>query len=280
MRQIPIESIIDAVAKLAVDANCCLGDDLLAAVGLAAELEESPAGKEVLAQILKNAEVARAQMEPTCQDTGVAVVFAEIGQGAQIVGGWLHDAIDEGVRRGYEQGYLRKSIVAHPLNRANTGDNTPAIVHVDMVEGDALKITLMAKGGGCENMSRIAMLAPAQGRQGVVDFVVNAVSEAGANPCPPLVLGVGLGGSFDKAALLAKRALLRPVGQPSPDAADAGLEADILAKVNALGIGPQGLGGRVTALAVHVESYPCHIASLPVAVNFDCHAHRHKSVVL
>ncbi len=253
---------------------------MLAAVRQAEAAEESPAGREVLAQILRNAEVGRAEMDPTCQDTGVAVVFVELGQEARLVGGALRPAIDAGVRRGYADGYLRKSMVRHPLDRVNTGDNTPAIVHVDVVEGDSLKITLMAKGGGCENMSRIAMLAPAQGREGVVEFVVNAVSEAGANPCPPLVLGVGLGGAFDKAALLAKHALLRPVGQPAPHPEDAGLEAEILEKANALGIGPQGLGGRTTVLAVHVESHPCHIASLPVAVNFDCHAHRHKTVVL
>ena len=194
--------------------------------------------------------------------------------------GALRHAVDEGVRRGYEEGYLRKSMVKHPLDRVNTGDNTPAIIHVDLVGGDGLKITLMAKGGGCENMSRTAMLSPSDGREGVVDFVVDAVSNAGANPCPPVVLGIGMGGCFDQAALLAKRALLRPVGQPAADPLDAGLEAEILGKVNALGIGPQGLGGRITALAAHVESHPCHIASLPVAVNFDCHAHRHKTVEL
>jgi len=237
-------------------------------------------GKEILAQILENAEIGRSQCEPTCQDTGVSVVFVELGQEVRIAGGALRAAIDEGVRQGYEDGYLRKSIVRHPLDRVNTRDNTPAIVHVDVVEGDGLRITLMAKGGGCENMSRTAMLAPAQGREGVIDFVVNAVSDAGANPCPPVVLGVGLGGSFDKAALLAKHALLRPVGQPATEPVDAELEAEMLARVNALGIGPQGLGGRTTALAIHVESHPCHIASLPVAVNFDCHAHRHRSAVL
>lgn len=280
MRDIQTQDITAAVAKLCTEANYSLGEDLLAAVRKAQAAETSPVGKEILGQILENAEIGRSQCEPTCQDTGVSVVFVELGQDVHVAGGALRAAIDEGVRRGYEEGYLRKSIVCHPLDRVNTRDNTPAIVHVDVVEGDGLKFTLMAKGGGCENMSRTAMLSPAQGREGVIDFVVNAVSEAGANPCPPVVLGVGLGGSFDKAALLAKRALLRPVGQPAAEPADAELEAEMLEQVNALGIGPQGLGGRTTALAVHVESHPCHIASLPAAVNFDCHAHRHKSVVL
>jgi len=280
MKEIQTQQVTDSVARLCIEASCALGDDVLGAFRKAQADETSPVGKEVLGQLLENAEIGRSRLEPTCQDTGVAVVYVELGQDARVCGGSLHEAIDAGVRRGYEEGYLRKSIVRHPLDRVNTGDNTPAIVHVDVVEDDRLKITLMAKGGGCENMSRIAMLSPADGREGVVDFVVNAVSEAGANPCPPVVLGVGLGGCFDEAAALAKRALLRAVGQPADDPLDADLEAEMLEKVNALGIGPQGLGGRITALAVHVLSHPCHIASLPVAVNFDCHAHRHKSVVL
>ncbi len=280
MRVIPAQAVVDAAARLAVEANCDLTPDMEAALRQAREAEESPPGRDVLDQLLENARLARDGRDPICQDTGVSVVFVELGQDARIEGGSLEAAVNEGVRRGYREGYLRKSIVRHPLDRVNTRDNTPAVVHVDLVPGDGLKISFLAKGGGCENMSRIAMLAPAAGRAGVVDFVVRAVEEAGANPCPPVVLGVGLGGTFDLAALLAKKALLRPVGRPAANALDAELEAEILEKTNALGVGPQGLGGRVTVLAVHVLSHPCHIASLPAAVNFDCHAHRVRSVIL
>ncbi len=229
---------------------------------------------------MRNAEIGRKEHVPVCQDTGYAVVFVEIGQDVQIVGDGLQEAINEGVRRGYKSGYLRKSIVENPLTRVNTGDNTPAVIHTDIVPGDSLRITFMAKGGGCENMSRTAMLTPAQGRDGVISFVVETVKTAGANPCPPIIVGVGLGGTFEYASLLSKKAILRSVGSHNKDNAIAGLEDELLEKINKLGIGPQGFGGRITALAVHVETYPCHIASLPVAVNIECHSHRPKSIVI
>lgn len=229
---------------------------------------------------MENAKIANEENVPMCQDTGYAVFFVELGQEVHIVDGYLYDAINEGVRKGYQEGYLRKSIVGHPLLRQNTGDNTPAVIHTTVVPGDKISITIAPKGGGSENMSGIAMLKPAQGVEGVKNFVLEQVKKAGPNPCPPIVVGVGIGGTFEKSALLAKEALLRPIGQknPLPDIAE--LEDELLTKVNQLGIGPQGLGGRTTALAVHVEIYAAHIASLPVAVNINCHATRHKSVVL
>jgi len=280
MRRIEANHIADAVARLAIEACCCLGDDVIQAIESASADEESPLGKEILARLLQNARIARDEMVPICQDTGVAVAFVSLGSDVEILNGDLATAINDGVRRGYEEGYLRKSIVQSPLDRVNTRDNTPAIVYLESVPGDELTIHLMAKGAGCENMSRIAMLTPAAGRQGVVDFVVQTVSQAGGNPCPPTVIGVGVGGTFEKAALLSKKALLREVGStnPNPEAAD--LEQELLTEINKLGIGPMGMGGRTTALAVCVEMHPCHIASLPVAVNMDCHAHRHKSVTL
>jgi len=280
MRQINTEEITDTVEKICVDANYNLGDDLVSSLQDAMKREKSPLGKEVIAQILENAEIGKNEQVPVCQDTGFAVVFAEIGQEVMIKGQSLQKAINEGVRRGYKNGYLRKSIVKNPLDRVNTGDNTPAVIHTDIVPGDKLKITFMAKGGGCENMSRTAMLTPAQGRDGVIDFVVETVKTAGANPCPPIIVGVGLGGTFEYATLLSKKAILRPVGSHNKDRNTAHLEEELLEKINKLGIGPQGFGGKVTALAVHVETYPCHIASLPVAVNIECHSHRHKSIVI
>jgi len=280
MRQINTEEITDTVEKICVDANYNLGDDLVSSLQDALKREKSPLGKEVIAQILENAEIGKNEQVPVCQDTGFAVVFAEIGQEVMIKGQSLQKAINEGVRRGYKNGYLRKSIVKNPLDRVNTGDNTPAVIHTDIVPGDKLKITFMAKGGGCENMSRTAMLTPAQGRDGVIDFVVETVKTAGANPCPPIIVGVGLGGTFEYATLLSKKAILRPVGSHNKDRNTAHLEEELLEKINKLGIGPQGFGGKVTALAVHVETYPCHIASLPVAVNIECHSHRHKSIVI
>ncbi len=280
MRQINAEKIVNSVEETCVDANYNLGDDLITSLKNALEKEESPLGKEVLTQILENAEIGRKEHVPVCQDTGYAVVFVEIGQDVQIVGDGLQEAINEGVRRGYKSGYLRKSIVENPLTRVNTGDNTPAVIHTDIVSGDSLRITFMAKGGGCENMSRTAMLTPAQGREGVIDFVVETVKTSGANPCPPIIVGVGLGGTFEYASLLSKKAILRSVGSHNKDNAIAGLEDELLEKINKLGIGPQGFGGRITALAVHVETYPCHIASLPVAVNIECHSHRPKSIVI
>ena len=280
MRQINTEKIVNSVEEICIDANYNLGDDLITSLKNALEKEESPLGKEVLTQILENAEIGRKEHVPVCQDTGYAVVFVEIGQDVQIVGDGLQEAINEGVRRGYKSGYLRKSIVENPLTRVNTGDNTPAVIHTDIVPGDSLRITFMAKGGGCENMSRTAMLTPAQGRDGVINFVVETVKTSGANPCPPIIVGVGLGGTFEYASLLSKKAILRSVGSHNKDNAIAGLEDELLEKINKLGIGPQGFGGRITALAVHVETYPCHIASLPVAVNIECHSHRPKSIVI
>jgi len=238
-------------------------------------------GRKVLDRILENVRVAASEGMPLCQDTGVAVVFVELGQEVQVVGGDFNEAIHEGVRRGYTDGYLRKSLVVHPFSsRENTGDNAPAVIHVEIVPGDALKITVVPKGGGGENMSQYKNLPPAAGVDGIVDFVAEVVDRAGANTCPPVIVGVGIGGTMEQATLLAKKSLLRRVGQPHPDPETAALEAAILERVNRLGIGPQGLGGRVTALAVHVEAYPCHIASLPVAVNLQCHSARHKTVVL
>ncbi len=280
MRQINTEPITDTVEKLCIDANYNLGDDLITSLQNALEKEESPLGKEVITQLLENAEIGKNEQVPVCQDTGFAIIFIEIGQEVALVGGNLREAVNEGIRRGYKNGLLRKSIVKNPIDRINTGDNTPAVIHTDIVPGDKLKIIFDAKGGGCENMSRSAMLTPAQGREGVINFVVDTVSKAGANPCPPIIVGVGLGGTFDYSTLLAKKAILRPVGSRNKDETIASLEIELLEKINKLGIGPQGLGGRTTALAVQVETYPCHIASLPVAVNIECHSHRTKTIVI
>ena len=280
MRQIDTEQITDTVEKLCIDANYNLGEDLISSLRSALTKEESPLGREVITQLLENAEIGKQEQVPVCQDTGFAIIFTEIGQDIMLTGGNLQDAINEGVRRGYKNGLLRKSIVKNPIDRINTGDNTPAVIHTDIVPGDKLKITFDAKGGGCENMSRSAMLTPAQGREGVINFVVETVKTAGANPCPPIIVGVGLGGTFDYSTLLAKKAILRPVGSYNKDDTIAKLEIELLDKINKLGIGPQGLGGRITALAVQVETFPCHIASLPVAVNIECHSHRTKTVVI
>jgi len=281
MREIGYQEIVDTVARLSMEANYYLGEDLLAALCRAKEEEESPLGREVLDQILENAQVAAEERMPLCQDTGMTVVYLELGQEVHLVGGDLTEAVNEGVRRGYEEGYLRNSVVERPFSaRTNTKDNTPAVIHTEIVPGDRLKITLFPKGGGSENMSYLKMLSPATGRQGVIDFVVESVDKSGANPCPPTIVGVGIGGTADKAMDLAKRSLLREVGAPSPDPEVAELERDILEAVNRLGIGPMGFGGRVTSLAVHVETFPCHIASLPVGVNLQCHSARHKNAVL
>ncbi|HHX87435.1 MAG TPA: fumarate hydratase [Firmicutes bacterium] len=244
------------------------------------ETEESPPGKEVLKQLIENVRIAREERVPLCQDTGFSVFFVDWGQEVHLTGGTLEEAINEGVRRGYQEGYLRKSVVKDPLNRVNTGDNTPAVIYVNLVSGDKVRIRFAPKGGGSENMSTVKMLKPADGVNGVVDFVVNHVKQAGPNPCPPIVVGVGIGGTFDKVAVLAKQALLRPVGQPNPDPFYADLEKKILEEINDLGIGPQGFGGRVTALAVHIETFPSHIASMAAAVNINCHAARHQERVL
>ena len=246
----------------------------------AGDNELSQTGREIIQQLLKNAEIAADEGVPMCQDTGFAVVFVELGQDAHIEGGSFEEAINEGVRQGYTGGYLRKSIVGHPLKRVNTGDNTPAVIHLKLVPGDKMKITVAPKGGGSENMSAVKMLKPAEGVEGVKKFVLETVKTAGPNPCPPIIVGVGIGGTMEKAVLIAKEALLRPAGFPSVAPDIAKLEQELLEDVNALGIGPQGLGGCHTALAVHVEIYPAHIASLPVAVNINCHASRHKEAIL
>ncbi len=281
MKEIHTDQVVETVARLCIESNYYLGEDVLAALRRYREAEISPVGREVLDQILENAEIARNEQMPLCQDCGLTVVFVELGQDVHIVGGSLNEAIAEGVRRGYKEGYLRKSIVEHPFSsRINTRDNTPPVIHTTVVPGDELKIIVAPKGGGSENMSRLAMLKPADGREGVVNFVVEAVRRAGANPCPPIIVGVGIGGSAEKAMWLAKHSLLREVGQPNPDPEVAELEAELLDRINRIGIGPQGLGGLTTALAVHVETFPCHIASLPVAVNIQCHSARHKEAVL
>ncbi|RLA78978.1 MAG: fumarate hydratase [Deltaproteobacteria bacterium] len=279
MREVHVGEITKTVRDLFIDANINLGEDVLEALEQALEMEESPIGKEILKELIENARVAREEEMPICQDTGLAVVFLELGQEVHLVGGDLIEAINEGVRQGYQEGYLRKS-ACHPFTRKNTGDNTPAIIHTEIVPGDRIKIIAVPKGGGAENMSRVVMLTPAAGLEGVKEFVVQRVKESGANPCPPIVVGVGIGGTLEEAALIAKKALLRPLGSKNPDPEAAAIEEDLLERINRLGIGPQGYGGRVTALAVHVNMVPCHIASLPVAVNIQCHAHRHKERVI
>ena len=281
MREISAQEITEAVARLAIAACYDLGDDVLNALRRAREGEPSPLGREILDMILENAEIARQGEFPLCQDTGFTVVLLEVGQDVHIIGGNLSEAVTEGVRRGYREGYLRKSIVRQPFSaRVNTGDNTPPVIHTTIVPGEQVKIIVAPKGGGSENMSYLCVFPPAAGRQGIVEFVVESVHKSGANPCPPVIVGVGVGGTMEQAALLAKSALFREVGKPHPDAEVAALEAEILARVNRLGIGPLGLGGGTTALAVHVETFPCHIASLPVAVNLQCHSARHKEAIL
>ncbi len=278
MKKIPFEDIALKVADACMAANFELGEDVVNAFKQAKEKEESPVGQEILGQLLENAAIAQKEKIALCQDTGFAVFFVDLGDEVTVEGGNLVDAINEGVRKGYQDGFLRKSI-CHPFTRKNTGDNTPAIVHLNLVPGDQLKITIAPKGGGSENMSRVTMLKPSDGIEGIKKFVIERVKESGANPCPPLVIGVGIGGTFEKAALIAKHALLRPIGTTNPDPELAAIENDLLEKINNLGVGPQGLGGRTTALAVHVEMHPCHIASLPLAVNINCHASRHKEII-
>lgn len=281
MRTIDAKEVTKTAARLFQEACYYLPQDVLDCLKQVREAEESPVGRKVLDRILENADISAKGEIPLCQDTGDAIVFLELGQDVHIVGGDLYSAINEGVRQGYNEGYLRKSMVSRPFSaRINTKDNTPAIIYTDIVPGDRLKIIAKPKGGGAENMSRLAMLPPAKGRQGVIDFVVNAVDEAGSNPCPPVIIGVGIGGTVEKTVMLAKRALLRKVGEPSPDAEVAELEKEILKRVNNLGIGPMGYGGRITALAVHAEVFPAHIASLPVAVNLQCWCARHKEAIL
>jgi len=281
MRDIKAKEISQTVSRLFQEANLFLPEDVTAALKQARETEESPVGREVLDRILENKDISAGEHIPLCQDTGSAVVFLELGQEAHIVGGDLYEAVNEGVRQGYNEGYLRKSIVDQPYSsRVNTKDNTPAIIHTDIVPGDKLKITVLPKGGGAENMARLGMMPPARGRQGIIDFVVSAVDEAGSNPCPPVIVGVGIGGTAETTILLAKKALLRKIGEPNQNPEYAELEKEILERVNNLGIGPMGYGGRTTALAVNIEVLPCHIASMPVAVNLQCHSARHKEAVL
>lgn len=281
VRDLDVRDIAAAVKTLCVTANYDLPVDVHDALAAAREAEESPVGRGVLGQLIENAGIAAADRVPICQDTGFAVVFAEVGQDVHLVGGDFAAAVDEGVRQGYRDGYLRKSVAEEPGHaRRNTGDNTPAILHTTIVPGGKVRLTLMAKGGGAENMSSLSMLKPSQGWAGMVDAVVETVSRAGSNPCPPVVIGVGIGGTIDVVTLLAKKALLREIGSTHPDARIAAMEDELLAKINALGIGPQGLGGTVTALDVFIEEMPCHIASLPLAVNVQCHAQRHKTVEL
>ena len=279
MREILAETISAVVAKLCIEANCHLPEDMKACIHNARAAEPWPQGQEILDRIIENFEVAHRENMPICQDTGMACVFVKLGQEVHIVGD-LNEAIHEGVRRGYREGYLRKSVVRDPLDRVNTGDNTPAVITYDIVPGDKVEITLAPKGFGSENMSAIKMLRPSDGVEGVKDFVVRTVEAAGPNPCPPIVVGVGIGGTFDKAASMAKRALLRDADSSHPDPFYGDLERELLEKINALGIGPQGFGGKTTALAVNIETFPTHIAGLPVAVNINCHVTRHQTEVI
>ncbi len=280
MRDVHVSAITDAVKKLCMEANVSLEPDVLRAFDRALGTERSPAGRQVL-QILKdNAELARTRRIPYCQDTGMVVCFVELGQDVHVTGGGLEDAINEGVRQGYKEGYLRASIVKSPFDRVNTGDNTPAVIHTEVAPGATLKIMIMAKGGGCENRSKYTMLTPAAGLPAVKDFIIECVKTAGPDACPPLILGVGIGGTFEKSAILSKKALFRELGSPNPDPMLDTLEHELLERANRLGIGPQGYGGDTTALGIHVISFPCHITSLPVAVTIECHAHRHKEATL
>ncbi|MCR5740090.1 MAG: fumarate hydratase [Lachnospiraceae bacterium] len=276
MREISSEIITQTIAQMCIEANHHLTPDMEAALINAGESEVSPLGKQVLSQLRENLKIADEDMIPICQDTGMAVVFVEMGQEVHITGASLSDAINEGVRKGYTEGYLRKSVVGDPLERVNTGDNTPAVIHYDIVPGDTFKLTVAPKGFGSENMSRVFMLKPAEGIEGVKNAVLTAVNDAGPNACPPMVVGVGIGGTFEKAAIMAKRALLRPAGELSEIPYVSDLEKELLEKINKSGIGPGGLGGRMTALAVNILTYPTHIAGLPVAINICCHVNRHS----
>ena len=280
IREIDSKLITETVKGLFLEANTCLGEDVLAALQVSLAREESALGRQVLARMLENAAVAREESAPICQDTGLAVVFVELGQDVHVAVGLLNDAIEEGVRQAYGEGFFRKS-VCDPLSRANTGDNTPAVIHVEIGAGDRIRLTVMPKGGGSENMSSVAMLLPTAGSEGIRRHVVESVLKAGPNPCPPVIVGVGIGGSIEESLILAKKALLRPLGQKNGrDDRLNDLEQAILADVNRMGGGPQGFGGTVSALAVHVEMKPCHIASLPVAVNIQCHVARHREAII
>ena len=280
MRTIHIDAITEAVEELCKSANYYLNEDILVSIKNALETEESETGREILGNLIENAGIAKEKGVAICQDTGMTVVFVDIGQEVHITGGCLADSINEGVRRGYENGYLRKSVVKDPIERVNTKDNTPAVIHYNIIEGEKFKITVAPKGFGSENMSALKMLKPAEGLDGVKKFIIDTVDNAGPNPCPPIIVGVGIGGTMEKAAFLAKKALLRPIDQKSDVKYVSELESQLLSDINKLGIGPSGLGGRTTALAVNIEVYPTHIAGLPVAVNINCHATRHAEVEL
>lgn len=280
MREIDVIEIVEAVKKICIDSNHYLSKDIRNVLNKSKEEETFPIAKEMLEKIILNSNIAEKENMPMCQDTGMAVIFIELGQDVHVTGGNLYDAINEGVRKGYEEGYLRKSVVKDPINRVNTGDNTPAVIHLDIVPGNKIKITIAPKGFGSENMSRIKMLKPSDGVQGVKDFIIETVKLAGPNPCPPIIVGVGIGGTFEKAAEISKRALLRNIEQRNEVEFYRELEEEMLEKINELGIGPQGFGGRTTALGVNIEVFPTHIAGLPVAVNISCHATRHAEVIL
>lgn len=281
MREISSERIVETVARLAVEATHQLPEDVEGAIRAARQSERSPLGVQIIDEILENAEIARTRMLPLCQDTGTAVVQLEIGQDVHITGGYVIDAVNEGIRQGYGEGYLRKSIVAHPFSeRKNTGDNTPGVIHTEIVPGEAIRILFMPKGGGCENMSRYQNFLPAAGKQAVIDFVCETVDTSGGNPCPPLVIGVGIGGTAEKAMTIAKHSLFRKIGSRNEDPEVAQLEDQLLDAVNALGVGPQAVGGSTTALDVFVETHPTHITAMPVAVNIQCHSARTKEAVI
>lgn len=280
IRQVDVCEIKKVVKELCIESNCHLGEDVLDILKESKTKEKSIVGQEIIAQLIENAAIADSEEIPMCQDTGFAVVFLEIGQDVHISGGDLAAAVNEGVGEGYTCGYLRKSMVSDPLQRVNTGDNTPAIIHTHIVQGDQIRITVAPKGGGSENMSALKMLKPAEGIEGVKKFVIDTVKNAGPNPCPPIVVGVGIGGTMEIAALMSKHALTRTLGEKNSDSDTAQLEDELLAAINQLGIGPQGLGGSTTSFAVHIEKFPTHIACLPVAVNISCHAYRHKSTVI
>ena len=280
IREIHVSVISDAVKKLCMEANYELEPDMLRAFDRALTSERSPAGKQVLQMLKDNAQLSKTRLIPYCQDTGFVICFVELGQDVHIAGGLLDDAINEGVRQGYTEGYLRASIVKSPFDRKNTGDNTPAVIHVDVVPGPQVRVMIMAKGGGCENRSKYKMLTPADGIEGVKDWILECIKTAGPDACPPLIVGAGVGGTFEKAAILSKKALFREIGSPNPDPTIDAIEKELLERANRLGIGPQGYGGDTTAFGVHILTYPCHITSLPVAVTIECHAHRHKEVTL
>ena len=280
MKTINVNEIIKTVKELSIEANYYLPNDVKEAIEKAEKNEKWPIANNILNKILENSQIAATEKMPICQDTGMACVFVDIGQDVHITGGSLEEAINEGVRQGYAEGFLRKSVVKDPIHRVNTNDNTPALIYYNMVPGDKVKITVAPKGFGSENMSRIAMLKPSDGLEGVKNFILETVRMAGPNPCPPIVIGIGIGGSFDKAAYLAKKALIRPVNENNTDEFYGNLEKELLEEVNKIGIGPQGFGGKTTALALNIETYPTHIAGLPVAVNINCHATRHKERVL